>query len=35
MGTRFLFGVMTMTASGSGCITRNILKITDFAHLNV
>lgn len=35
MGTGFLFGVMTMLASGGVCTTLNILKLTDFVHLNV
>ena len=35
MGTGFLLGVMTMLASGGGCTTLNILKLTDFVHLNV
>ena len=35
MSTGFLFGVMTMLASGGGCTTLNILQLTDFVHLNV
>lgn len=34
MGPGFLFGVMRILDSADGCRTLNILKTTDFVHLN-